>query len=115
MYSADALAPGGLLVGKQEQKIDVGAGREQAAPVAACGDDGHALGGGRVRGAVDVAGGEVVGEPDQRVLEGGEALGAGPPVAVLLKLAPGLPSARHRRAARKRSTSAARSERSCPE
>ena len=55
------------------------------------GDDGHVLGGGRVLGAIDVVGGEVVGEPDQGVLEGGKSLGASPPVAVPLKLAPGFP------------------------
>ena len=82
----DALAPGGLLVGQQEQEIDVGAGREQAAAVAAVGDDGHALGGGRVLGAVDVGDGEVVDEPDQLVLEGGQAFGASPAVAVPLEL-----------------------------
>ena len=41
----NALAPGGLLVGKQEQKIDVRARREHAAAVAALGDHGHVLGG----------------------------------------------------------------------
>ena len=41
----DALAPGGLLVGKQEQEIDVGAWRQHAAAVASLGDDGHVLGG----------------------------------------------------------------------
>jgi len=35
-----------------------------------------------------VVGGEVVGEPDQGILEGGQALGADPPIAVPLKLAP---------------------------
>ena len=86
----DALAPGGLLIGKQEQEIDVRARRQHAAAVAALGDDRHVLGGGRVLGAIDVVGGEVVGEPDQGILEGGKALGAGPPVAVPLKLAPSL-------------------------
>ena len=38
------LAPGGLLVGQQEQQIDVGARREQAAAVAAGRHDRHALG-----------------------------------------------------------------------
>jgi len=41
----DALAPGGLLVGKQEQEIDVGARCQHAAPVASLSDDGHVLGG----------------------------------------------------------------------
>ena len=39
----DRLAPGGLLVGKEKQEIDVGAGRLQAAAVAAGGDHRHAL------------------------------------------------------------------------
>jgi len=38
------LAPRGLLVGQQEQQIDVGARREQAAAVAAGGHDRHVLG-----------------------------------------------------------------------
>ncbi len=82
----DALAPGGLLVGKQEQKIDVGAGREKTAPVAALRHDGHALGRRGVVGGIDVGGGEVVSELDQSVLEGREALGAGSAVAILFKL-----------------------------
>ncbi len=41
------------------------------------------------QGRVDVVGGEVVSELDQSVLEGREARGAGPAVAVLLKLALG--------------------------
>ena len=44
----DALAPGGLLVGQQEQEIDVGAWRQQPAAVAALRHDGHALGGRRI-------------------------------------------------------------------
>ena len=50
----DALAPGGLLVGQEEQQIDVGAGRQRAAAIAAGGHDGHALGVRRVDGAIDV-------------------------------------------------------------
>ena len=111
----DALAPGGLLVGKQEEEIDVRARRQHAAAIAALGDDRHVLGGGRVLGAIDVVGGEIVGEPDQRILEGGQALGAGPPVAVPLELAPSLRAARHRRAAAGAQPAAARSEESCPE
>ena len=41
----DALAPGGLLVGQQEQEIDIGAGRQHAAAVAADRHHRHALGG----------------------------------------------------------------------
>ena len=40
----DRLAPGGLLVGKQEQQIDVGARRQQAAAIAAGRDHRHAFG-----------------------------------------------------------------------
>ena len=40
----DGFAPGRLLVGKQEQEIDVGARRQHAAAIAAGGDDRHALG-----------------------------------------------------------------------
>ncbi len=39
----DALAPGGLLIGKQKQEIDVGARRQQAAAIAADRDHRHAL------------------------------------------------------------------------
>ena len=77
-----ALAPGRLLVGQQEQQIDVGERREQAAAVAAGGDDGHVLGVGGVGGAIDVRDRVVVDEADQLVLELGQALGAAPAVAV---------------------------------
>ena len=40
----DLLAPGGLLVGQDEQQIDVGFRRHQAAAIAAGGDHRHALG-----------------------------------------------------------------------
>ena len=56
----DALAPRRLLVGKQEQQIDVGAGRQQRAAIAAGGDDRHALGVRRVGRPVDVRHGVVV-------------------------------------------------------
>src|SRR5262249_10277177 len=39
----DALAPSCLSAGKQKQQIDVGSGREGAAPIAADGDYRHAL------------------------------------------------------------------------
>ena len=55
----DGLAPGGLLVGKQEQQIDVGAGRQQAAAVAAGRDHRHALGVRRRGRAIELRG-EVV-------------------------------------------------------
>ncbi len=43
----DLLAPGGLLVGQDEQQIDVGFRRHQPAAIAAGGDHRHALGAGR--------------------------------------------------------------------
>ena len=85
-----ALAPGRLLVGQQEQQIDVGEGREQAAAVAAGGDDGHALGVGGIGGAVDVGDRVVEDEADELVLERGQALGAAPPLAVGGELPGGL-------------------------
>ena len=81
-----ALAPRRLLVGQQEQQIDVGEGRQQAAAVAAGGDDGHALGVGRIGGAIDVGDRVVVDQADQLVLERRQARGAAPPVAVGLEL-----------------------------
>jgi len=40
----DRLAPGGLLVGQQKKQIDVGAGRLQAAAIAAGRNDRHVFG-----------------------------------------------------------------------
>ena len=77
-----ALAPRRLLVGQQEQQIDIGEGGEHASAVAAGGDDGHALGIGGVGGPVDVSDRVVVDEADELVLKGGEALRAAPPLAV---------------------------------
>ena len=65
----DALAPRRLLVGKQEQQIDVGSGRQQPAPVAPGGDDRHALGVRRIGRPVDVRDGVVVEHADELVLE----------------------------------------------
>ena len=50
----DLLAPGGLLVGQDEQQIDVGFRRHQAAAVAAGGDDRHALGAGGDMRAIEM-------------------------------------------------------------
>ena len=105
----DALAPGGLLVGKQEQEIDIRPRRQHAAPIAPLRHDGHALGGGGDLGGIDMVGDEVVGEPDERVLKGAQALGASPAVAVALKLTLGcrarvvdeLPEALHKRRAKR--------------
>ncbi len=84
----DALAPRRLLVGQQEQEVDVGARRHQPAPVAAGGDDGEALGVGGVVAAVDVGARVVEDQRDQRVLEIGEALGAPAPLPVAQQLCP---------------------------
>ncbi len=62
-------------------------GASMLAAVAAGRDDGHALGVGRVGGAIDVGDGVVVEEPDQLVLELGETLGAAASVAVALPVA----------------------------
>ena len=67
----DALTPGRLLVGQQEQQIDVREGCQQTAAVAAGRHDGHVLGVGWIGGAVDVGDGVVVDEADQLVLECG--------------------------------------------
>jgi len=73
----DALAPRRLLVGKQEEEIDVGTGRQRAAAITADGGDGNALGPARVRRGEHVPGREGVELADDRVLEIAEAFGAG--------------------------------------
>ena len=67
----NALAPGRLLVGEEEQQIDVREWRQQTAAIASCRDHSHVLGIGRIGGAVDVGDGVVVDEADQLVLERG--------------------------------------------
>ncbi len=79
----DRLAPGGLLVGQQEEEIDVGAGRHQAAAVAAGGDDRHALGFRRILRGIEVLADELVEDADDLVLQAAQPLGAVPAVAVL--------------------------------
>ena len=64
----DRFAPCGLLVGQQKQQIDVGAGRQQPAAVAAGGDHRHALGLGGIVGAIELLAGELEQQPDQLVL-----------------------------------------------
>ena len=81
----NALAPRRLLVGEQEQQIDVGVGGEQAAAVAARRDDRHALGVGRVGRPIDVGDGVVVEHADELILERRKAGGAAAPVAVRLE------------------------------
>ena len=78
----DALAPGGLLVGQQEQEIDVGPRRQRAAPVAAGRDNGELLGRGGVVGRVEVPHDAVVQGAHDAVHEAGEPARAGEPVAL---------------------------------
>ena len=68
-----ALAPRRLLVGKQEQEIDVGAGRQGGAAVAADRDDAKPLRGRGLFERVDVADHVIVQRLDDLVLEQGQA------------------------------------------
>jgi hypothetical protein len=79
----DRFAPRGLLVGKQEQEIDVRSGRQQAAAIPAGRDNRHVLALGRILGGVEMGGGELVEDADDLVLHLREALGAGAALAVL--------------------------------
>ena len=76
-----ALAPGGLLVGQQEQEIDVGAGRQRAAAVAARRHDREALARRGVLRRVKLARDRLVDDPHHAVHEGRQTLGAGETVA----------------------------------
>ena len=78
----DAFAPGGLLVGQEEQEIDVGPRCERPAPVAAGRDNGELLGRGGVVGRVEVPHDAVVQGADDAVHEAGEPARAGDPVAL---------------------------------
>ncbi len=78
----DRFAPGGLLVGQQEQEIDVGAGRQDAAAVAAGGDDRHAFGLGRILRRIEVLLGEFEQDADDLVLHLAQPLGAAPAAPV---------------------------------
>ncbi len=79
----DRLAPGSLLVRQQEQEIDVGAGGQHAAPIAAGGDDRHVLRFGQVLGGIEMLGRELEQYADDLVLHEAEPLGATPSVPVL--------------------------------
>ena len=79
----DLLAPGGLLVGQQEQQIDVRARRHQAAAVAAGRDDRHALGFRRALRRIEVRRREGVDHPDDLVLHLAQPRGAAAAMAVL--------------------------------
>ena len=84
----DLLAPGGLLVGQDEQQIDVGFRRHQAAAIAAGGDHGHALGAGGDRRAIEMPRGGGVEDADDLVLHEAQPLGAAPAVAILAAARP---------------------------
>ena len=84
----NALAPGRLLVGQQEQKIDVRSRCEQAAPIAAGRNDGHAFRVRRIGRPIDVDNGVIVDQPDQLVLKLAEPDSAPPPVAIDFKRRP---------------------------
>ena len=79
----DGLAPGGLLVGKQKQQIDVGAGRQHAAAIAAGGDDRHVLGFRGILRRIEMLRRELVEHADDLVLHEAQPLGAAPSVPVL--------------------------------
>ena len=79
----DLLAPGGLLVRQQKQQIDVGPGRQDAAAVAAGGDDRHALGFGRILRRIKMRAGELVHQANDLVLHEAQPLGAAAAAAVL--------------------------------
>jgi len=91
----DGFAPGGLLVRQQEQEIDVGAGRQDAAAVAAGGDDRHVLGPRGIARRIKMLLGEFEQQADDLVLHEAEPLGAAatPPVLEqqLLGLCPPAP------------------------
>jgi hypothetical protein len=78
----DLLAPGSLLVGQDEQQIDIGFRRHQAAAVAAGGDDGHALGAGGNRRVIEVTRGGREQDADDFVLHETQSLGATPAVTI---------------------------------
>ena len=79
----DLFAPGGRLVGQQKEEIDIGAGGEQAAAVAAGRDHRHAFGLGRHPRRIELGAGEFEQDADDLVLHQAQSLGAAPPVAIL--------------------------------
>jgi hypothetical protein len=82
----DRFAPGGLLVGKQEQQVDVGFRGHQPAAVAAGGDDRHALGVGWHEAPVEMTRRRLVQQADDRIVQIAQPLGAAAPVPVLQQL-----------------------------
>ena len=79
----DLLAPGGLLVGQDEQQIDVGFRRHQPAAIAAGGDHRHALGAGGDRRVIEMARGGGEQDADDFVLDETQPFGAAPAVTIL--------------------------------
>jgi hypothetical protein len=79
----DLLAPCGLLVGQDEQQIDVGFRRHQPAAVAAGGDDRHALGARGDRRAIQMLRRRRIENADDFILHITQPLGAAPAVTVL--------------------------------
>ena len=86
----DALAPAGLLVGQQEQQIDIGARRQCAAAIAADRHDGDPLGLGRIGRAIERAAREIEQRVDDLVLPVGQEHGAARALAVAHQAALGL-------------------------
>jgi len=65
----DAFAPGRLLEGAHEQKIDIRARRQFAAAIAAGSNDGQTFGGRGVLRVIDMLDGEIVDHLDQCILQ----------------------------------------------
>ena len=87
----DALAPGGLLVGQQEQEIDIRARRQGPAPVAAGRRHGETLAGGGVGRRIEMPDHRVVDDAHQLVHPVAEIAGADEAVIALEKLPLSLP------------------------
>jgi hypothetical protein len=78
----DGFAPGGLLVRKDEQQIDVGAGGQEAAPIAAGRDHGHAFGFRSVLRLQQIPLRELKQHADDLVLHEGQPFGAAAAITV---------------------------------
>ena len=79
----DRFAPGGLLIGKQEEKIDIGARRHQPAAISAGGNDRHALGFRPVAGLIEMLADQIEQDADDLVLHEAEPFGAKPALPLL--------------------------------
>ena len=79
----DQFPPGGLFVRQHEQQIDIGAGRQQAAAIAAGGDHRHAFGLGMDLRRIKRVDGKFEQDADDFVLGLAQPLGAAAAVAVL--------------------------------